>query len=152
MALDASRFRPSSSAFVAAIRVAIPDDAGTVSRIDAEAFETPIEQARSWIEPQLGAALITVALAVLDDTPVGIATAIRTNGRAGPCVGIFGVAVTEAARGRGIGSAITSWLIERAFAAGATQAHLNPDSEAAARLYSRLGFKETAGFDIYTDL
>ena len=123
-----------------------------MARIDAEAFETPIEQARSWIEPQLGAARFTVALAVQGDTPVGIATAIRTDGRAGPCVGIFGVAVAGPARGRGIGSAITSWLVERAFAAGATLAHLNPDSEAAARLYSRLGFRETAGLDIYTDL
>jgi len=152
MALDATRFRPASSAFGAAIRVANTEDAGTVSRIDAEAFETPIAQARLWIEPQLHAARFTVALAVQDDTPVGIATAVRTDGRAGPCVGIFGVAVKEPARGRGIGSAITSWLVERAFAAGATLAHLNPDSEAAARLYWRLGFKETAGLDIYTDL
>jgi len=152
MALDAARFRPSASASRAAIRVAGREDAGIVSRIDAEAFETPIEQARSWIEPQLGAPRFTVALAVQDDTPMGIATAIRTDGRTGPCVGIFGVAVTEAARGRGIGSAITSWLLERSFEDGATLAHLNPDSEAAARLYSRLGFKETAGLDIYTDL
>ncbi len=152
MALDTARFRLFSCADDLAIRVADPEDAATVSRIDAEAFETSTEQARPWIEPQLSAARFTVALAVHSDAPVGAATAIRTDGRAGPCVGIFGVGVIGTARGRGIGSAITSWLVARAFAAGATLVHLNPDSEAAARLYSRLGFEETAGLDVYTDL
>ncbi len=152
MALDTARFRPLSCGGEVAFRVADPEDAATVSRIDAEAFEASTEQARPWIEPQLGAARFTVALAVHRDASVGAATAIRSDGRAGPCVGIFGVAVVGAARGRGIGSAITSWLVERAFAAGATLVHLNPDSEAAARLYARLGFEETAGLDVYTDL
>ncbi|MGH6623605.1 MAG: GNAT family N-acetyltransferase, partial [Burkholderiaceae bacterium] len=62
------------------------------------------------------------------------------------------VGVLERARRRGVGSALTSWLLERAFADGATLAHLNPDSDAAARLYARLGFVETAGLDVYTDL
>ena len=104
-----------------------PEDAAIVSRIDSEAFETSTEKARPWIEPQLSAARFTVALAVHSDAPVGAATAIRTDGRAGPCVGIFGVGVIGTARGRGIGSAITSWLVARAFAAG-------------------------AGLDVYTDL
>ena len=47
---------------------------------------------------------------------------------------------------------MTSWLLEQAFADGAALAHLNPDSDAAARLYARLGFVETAGLDVYTDL
>jgi hypothetical protein len=31
-------------------------------------------------------------------------------------------------------------------------AHLHPDSDAAARLYARIGFVETPGFDVYVDL
>jgi hypothetical protein len=42
--------------------------------------------------------------------------------------------------------------MQRAFADGAALAHLNPDSEAAERLYTRLGFVATAGLDIYVDL
>lgn len=60
-----------------------------------------------------------------------------------------GVAVRECARSRGIGGAICSWLLERAFSEGATLAHLNPDTAAARSLYARLGFAETVGFDIY---
>ena len=47
---------------------------------------------------------------------------------------------------------MTSWLLEMVFTQGATLAHLNPDSEPAARLYARLGFIETAGLDVYCDL
>ena len=47
---------------------------------------------------------------------------------------------------------MSSWLLERGFATGAELAHLNPDSDGAARLYERLGFTETPGLDIYVDL
>ena len=77
---------------------------------------------------------------------------MTTDDRAGPCVGIFGVGVVEHARRRGIGAALTSWLLEDAFSAGAELAHLNPDTEEAARLYARMGFVETPGFDVYVDL
>ena len=65
---------------------------------------------------------------------------------------IFGVGVLVHAQRRGIGAAITSWLVGQAFDRGATLAHLNPNTEAAARIYARLGFVETKGFDIYVDL
>ena len=57
-----------------------------------------------------------------------------------------------AARRRGIGAALSSWLLERGFAAGADFAHLNPDTDEAARIYERLGFVETPGLDIYVDI
>jgi hypothetical protein len=47
---------------------------------------------------------------------------------------------------------MSSWLLARGFAAGAELAHLNPDTDAAARLYGRLGFSELPGHDIYVDL
>ena len=56
-----------------------------------------------------------------------------------------------AARRRGVGAALSSWLLERGFAAGAELAHLNPDTDEAARLYGRLGFTETPGLDIYVE-
>ena len=56
------------------------------------------------------------------------------------------------ARRRGVGAALSSWLLERGFAAGGELAHLNPDTDEAARLYGRLGFTETPGLDIYVEI
>ena len=134
------------------IGMATATDVDAVAHVGAAAFGEPVDRSRPWVAPHLGVPGFTVALARLDGEPVGVATAILTNDRAGSCVGIFGVGVIERARRRGIGSALTSWLLERAFAEGATLAHLNPDSDAAERLYARLGFVETAGLDVYVDL
>ena len=76
---------------------------------------------------------------------------IRSHGRAGPAVYLAGVAVLPHARGRGIGGALSSWLIQRALTDGAQLAHLHPDTDAAARIYARLGFEEVGGFDVYVD-
>jgi predicted GNAT family acetyltransferase len=62
------------------------------------------------------------------------------------------VAVLPAARGRGVAGALCSWLLRRGVAAGARLAHLHPDNDGAARLYARLGFRETGGLDVYVDL
>jgi ribosomal protein S18 acetylase RimI-like enzyme len=134
------------------LRVASRADLDAVTRIDAEAFEAPADEVRPWIAPRLAADRCTVAIAELDGAPVGVATALNTNARAGPAIGIFGVGVVAAARRRGVATALTDWLLARGFAGGATLAHLNPDSEAAARLYRRLGFVETRGLDVYVDL
>jgi GNAT superfamily N-acetyltransferase len=152
MGLLPERFRTVEAAAGISIGIAAPVDIEIVARIDAAAFEDPVSEIRPWVEPHLGAAGFIVALATLDGEPVGVATAILTDERAGSCVGIFGVGVLERARRRGIGSALTSWLLEQAFSQGATLAHLNPDSEVASHLYARLGFVETAGLDVYTDL
>jgi GNAT superfamily N-acetyltransferase len=62
------------------------------------------------------------------------------------------VAVAAEARGRGVGTGMSSWLLEQGFTAGAELAHLNPDTDGAARLYGRLGFTELPGHDIYVEL
>lgn len=134
------------------LRVATPADVDTVARIDAAAFGDPLESIRRWVEPHLGAPGFTVALAESGGDAVGIATAVVTDDRAGTCVGIFGVAVVDHARRRGIGAALMSWLLRRALDRSAELAHLNPNSEVAARVYRRLGFVETAGFDVYVDV
>ena len=152
MALVPDRFRAVRVSPGVAIGEALPADVGTFARIDASAFDGEVEETLPWVTPHFGAIGFTAVLARLNGEPVGVATAIHTEDRAGPCVGIFGVGVLEHARRRGIGGAMTSWLLERAFTQGATLAHLNPDTEAAACLYARLGFIETAGLDVYTDL
>jgi GNAT superfamily N-acetyltransferase len=152
MGLVPSQFTAARTAPGIGICVATADDVDTVAHIDASAFGDPMELTRGWIAPHFGAPGFTVALARLDGEPVGVATAIFTNDRAGRCAGIFGVGVLERARRRGIGSALTSWLLGRAFAEGATLAHLNPDSDGAAKLYAQIGFVETAGLDVYGDL
>lgn len=143
MGLLPSRHASVKAALGIEIRVATPADVEAVVRIEAAAFGDPIERTRPWVAPHLDAPGFTVALVELDGEPVAGATAVVTDDRAG---------LSERTRNRGIGGALTSWLLERAFAAGATLAHLNPDTGAAARLYVRLGFVETAGLDVYVDM
>jgi GNAT superfamily N-acetyltransferase len=152
MGLLPDRLRAVRASAGVVIGEAQPADVETFARIDSAAFGGTVEETLPWVAPHFGAPGFIVALATLDGEPVGVATAIHTEDRAGSCVGIFGVGVLENVRRRGIGAAMTSWLLEKGFARGATLAHLNPDSEAAARLYARLGFIETAGLDVYCDL
>ena len=104
------------------------------------------------IEPHFGSSAITVGLAELDGEPVGTAYTILSFGRAGPSVFLGGVGVRPDARRRGVAGALSAWLLNRGFASGANFAHLNPDNDAAARVYARLGFVEQDGFDVYVDL
>lgn len=144
MGLEPGAFVPAAPADV---RVA--DDLDTVVAIDAAAFES--EPAHGWLAPQFAAPRFETALAYLDGEPVGTGYSVRSDGRAGPCLYIAGVAVLPGARGRGIGTALTAWLIERGFARGATLAHLHPDDDGAARLYARLGFVEVPGFNVFVN-
>lgn len=152
MALHPDAHRPAPAVAGLVVREAGADDAAVVVRIDASAFEADVEVERPWVEPHLGAPGCTVALGLLDGEPVSSGLALRTDGRAGPCLYVGAVAVLPAARRRGIGARITSWLLERGFAGGAELGHLHPDTDAAARIYARLGFVETAGFDVYVEL
>lgn len=152
MALVPARFAPPQIPADVELIVPAVDDIERVAQIDAAAFDESVEHTRPWIAPHFDAAGFSVALARLNGEAVATATAVHTDDRAGRCACIFGVGVLAHARGRGIGAAITSWLVERAFDAGATLAHLNPNTEVAARIYTRLGFVETSGFDIYIDL
>ena len=152
MALAPEQFVAAPSPANVTIKIAAASDVETIARIDAIAFDDTVDDVLPWIAPHVGAAGFTLAVAWLDGAATGIATAVNTNDRAGRCACIFGVAVLPAARRLGIAAAITGWLLERAFDAGATFAHLNPNHDAAARVYARLGFVETAGLDIYADL
>jgi len=125
---------------------------GDVVQVDAVAFEEAPELERRWLEPHLAAADCTVALAMLDGRPVGTGFVLVSRGRGGACAYVAGIAVLPDARGWGAGSRIMSWLLDRGFGAGADFAHLHPDTDATARVYARLGFRETEGLDVYVDL
>lgn len=152
MALDAAAFRPAPAPAGVSLRPATKADLDVVAAIDGSAFENPAAESRAWLAHQLGTSGFTTAIAAIGDDVVGIASSVRTKGRGGNCAGIYGVAVLERARRRGIGAAVTSWLLERDFADGASLAHLNPDQDEAGRIYARLGFAEVNGFDIYVEL
>ena len=152
MGLERADFRPAPAVPGLRVRAAGASDFETVLHVDALAFESDPEEGREWLAGQLGAAPVVSALAELDDEPVATAYSLRSDGLAGPCLYLAGIGVLGHARRRGVGAAISSWLLERGFAAGAELAHLHPDTDEAARIYSRLGFVETDGFDVYVKL
>jgi GNAT superfamily N-acetyltransferase len=152
MGLEPAAFRPAAEVPGLALRAAGAEDFDAVVDLDAAAFGHAREEARPWIAPHLGAPAFTVALASLEGAPVATAYSVRTDGAAGPCLLLAGVAVAEPVRRRGIGSAISSWLLARGFAAGVRLAHLQADTEAAARVYARLGFVEAGALDVFTEV
>jgi GNAT superfamily N-acetyltransferase len=151
MGLAPSGFRPAPDVPGLVLREAGRADAAPVLAIDAAAFGADPRLQAPWLEPHLDAPGITVALAELAGEPVATAYALRSDGAAGPAAFLAGVAVAEAVRRRGIASAMSSWLLARAFAGGARLAHLHPDTDAAARVYERLGFADAGALDIYVD-
>jgi GNAT superfamily N-acetyltransferase len=152
MALAPADFAPVSPPAQVAVRVASPGDLETVVAVDAAAFDADPAAERAWLAPHLDADRITTALATLDGEPAGTGYAIRTDGRAGPALYLAGVAVAPHARRRGVGAALSSWLVERGLASGAQLAHLHADNDDAARVYARLGFARAPGLDVYVDL
>ncbi len=135
-----------------ALRRAGPDDLPAVLHVDSTAFGLDRVENEQWLRPLLTGDPVVFALATLDGEVAGTAYTLRTDAAAGACLYVAGVAVLPEARRRGVASAMSAWLLEQGFAAGAELAHLNPDTDAAARLYARLGFTETPGHDIYVDL
>lgn len=152
MALEPRQFIATPAPPGVTLRTATIADLGAVADIDTAAFDDPRAESIAWHAPHLDARGVTLVLAEHDGVAVGAATAVLTDDRAGPSVTIFGVGVRAHVRRRGIGAAMTAWLVERGFDAGAEIAHLTPNDEAAARVYARLGFIETAGLDVYVGL
>jgi len=152
MAVDVDAFRPAPAPPGVAVRAATPDDLKAVLAIDAAAFGGDPSEQRPWLAPHLSAGAVTTALATLDGEPAGTGYTVRSDGRAGPALYLAGVAVRPDARRRGVGGAVSSWLLARGFACGAGLAHLHADTDDAARVYARLGFAEATGLDVYVGL
>ena len=151
MGLEPSAFGPESIDGLD-VRVAGPGDLHDVLAVDSVAFDSDVETQRPWMEPHLAAEQVETALATLSGRAVGTAYCVRSNGRAGPVAYLAGVGVIPEARGKGVGGAMSSWLIARALAAGVQLVHLDPDDDHAAALYARLGFVEVPGLDVYVDV
>ena len=81
----------------------------------------------------------TYVLYVIDDDEGPIASAGHQV--AGDVTEIVGVATLPAARGRGLGAAVTSALIKDAIESGIGTIFLSAASEDTARIYQRLGFE-----------
>jgi GNAT superfamily N-acetyltransferase len=152
MAVPRAAFRPAPAVPGLTLRPAGPDDLAGVLHVDSTVFELDPAANTRWLEPLLTAVRADVVLAELGGEPAGTAYTLRSDGAGGPALYLAGVAVLAGARRRGVGAAVSSWLLERGFAAGADLAHLNPDTDEAARLYGRLGFTELPGLDVYVDI
>ena len=133
------------------IRLAGIDDLDAVVAVDAAAFDADPGPARRWIAPLLDDAAVTVALAEDAGGPLGTAYVVRSDGCAGPAVLLAGVAVVPRARRRGLASALSTRLLRDAYDRGAVLGHLQPDDDAAAAVYARLGFVEVDGVDVWVD-
>ena len=151
MALPRQDFRPAPPVPGLALRVADPGDLDAVVTVDAASYDEDPAVMRPWIAPLLEMPDLTYCVAELDGDPVAVGQCLVTQGDAGPAAYIAGIGVLPEARRRGIGAAVSSWVVERGFDAGAAFAHLHPEPMAFA-VYSRLGFTEVDGFDVYVDL
>jgi ribosomal protein S18 acetylase RimI-like enzyme len=87
---------------------------------------------------------IRTVVARLDDDPVAVAQGIVH----GEAVGIYNVATLEAARGRGIGSAVTVAVLRDAIERGARLGVLE-SSEMGHSVYRRIGFRDVATFQVF---
>jgi ribosomal protein S18 acetylase RimI-like enzyme len=152
MGLVSERLVTAATPAGVALRRATDADADAVLSVDTVAFEAPDDVERPWVEPLLWQPDVTVCVAEEAGTAVGVGHVLVSDGDAGPAAYVAGIGVLPEARGRGVGAAVSSWLLERGFAAGAGFAHLHPDTDGAARIYARLGFVEVEGFDVYVDL
>lgn len=152
MLLDLAALVPAPAVPGLRLRAAGPDDLTAVAAVDAAAFDGDPAAEAGWIGGHLGDPSATVAFAELDGVAVGTASALRSDGRAGPAAYLAGVGVLAEARGRGVAAAMSAWLLRDAADRGARIAHLHPDTDAAARVYARLGFVEVGGLDVYVDL
>jgi len=148
MGLTPSEFRAAAPVDGLAIRVATPADLPAVLTVDAVAFEESTDLERPWLELLLAHPAVTVALAQQGGEPVATGHVTLSPGRAGPAAYVGGP-MLPAARRRGVGAALSSWLVGRGRDAGAALWHLHPDHDVAASIYRRLGFVEVDGLDIY---
>jgi GNAT superfamily N-acetyltransferase len=149
MALEPRDFLPAPPVAHLALSAANPEELDELAALDAAVYEDPVEQSRAWIEPHLHAPDVTTACARLGGELAGTGWALRTDGRAGPAVFTGGVAVAATARRRGIGAAVSSWLVQSGLGAGAELAVLAPDTDEAARIYGRLGFARVTAFVVH---
>lgn len=148
MGLHLTAFRPVSLPSGCVVARAEEADLDELVTVDVAAFGGSRVVTRTWLSGHLRTPGVELALVRSARRPVALAYTVSSDGDAGPAVLLAGVGVVPGARGRGIAAGLSSWALARAFAAGAAFAHLQPDDERAARVYTRLGFTEAGGLEI----
>lgn len=132
------------------LRRATTDDLEPVLAVDVVAFEEPPEVESPWMQLVLDHPATILAVGTLDGTVVATGWVLRSEGWAGVAGYVAGIAVEPSVRRKGIGAAVTSWLMSQT--SDVELWHLHPDTDSAARIYERLGFAEVDGLDIYVDV
>lgn len=120
-----------------AIRAVGSEFSDVYTRTLAAGFEAPEEAFGPAMRGGvLDAAGFTGYLAEVDGQPVATGFGVLGDG----LIGVFNIGVVPAARGAGLGRAMTTRALVDGFAAGATVAYLHP-SEAGWALYQSMGFR-----------
>ena len=149
MALDLENFDKAPRTPGLVVRRAKLEDLGDVVAVDTGAFGSSPAAVRAWLGPLCGSAMSWGALGRLDGGPVATGYCTTTTGSAGTTLYVGGIGVIPTARRQGIAAGLVTYLLTRGFAAGATFAHLQTNSDNAARVYTRLGFAHFGAIDIY---
>jgi ribosomal protein S18 acetylase RimI-like enzyme len=149
MACEPANFSKAPAPLGLKLHTAAASELEVVVAVDNGAFGSSLEAARAWLGALCGFPTVRVAVGELDGEPVATGYATSCEGEAGKSLYLGGIGVIPSARGRGVAAALVSFLLTAGFEQGCTFAHLQTDSENAARLYGRLGFTHFNGIDIY---
>jgi len=116
---------------------------GDVARLVPPLSPGRVSPTTAELEELLAQPGVELLAAIDDDRILGMLTLVVYRIPSGVKARIEAVVVDEAARGRGVGEALTREALDRAAAAGARRVELTsrPAREAANRLYPRLGFE-----------
>jgi len=133
VSVDVEVVREATGEVAAAMRNLLPQLSASAGQLDQAAVQRIVSSEA-----------ITLLAARLDGQIVGLLTLAMFPIPTGFRAWIEDVIVDEAARGQGIGEALTKEALDLAEAAGARTVDLTsrPSREAAGRLYERVGFAE----------
>jgi ribosomal protein S18 acetylase RimI-like enzyme len=135
---------PGAPAGVRIERLKDPSELADLQAVDLDAFGgAPYVTARFLGQGMLASEHNRTFLAWEDSHAIGAGTAWSLLGT----IGVFGIAVVERARGRGVGAALTL-TAARAFGDDVDLAWLHP-TDLARPLYERLGFRAFADWDVW---
>lgn len=158
MHLPAGAFRPCPTPAVARVTIVPPEveDLASVTAVAAVGFSAPgtergtlghdavvdaaarlDERLLGFTRERMSRGLTVTAVARVDRAPV----AVGSHNPVGDATEIVGVATLPAFRRKGLGSAVTSALVEHALAHSIDLVLLSAGDEATARAYARLGFR-----------
>jgi GNAT superfamily N-acetyltransferase len=118
-----------------------------IARVQSEAFGDDHDVTLAFVTPTLLPGALPPQRTITtydDDVPIGCATVAFLDGVAG----VYGVAVREPWRRRGVGAALTAHCLQLGVDASCDLAYLNP-SPMAHGMYAALGFRDALPFRIW---